>query len=372
MRHVFLFYVIMAKIFLNHATYSPEGVYMNESNTLASLRGRLEEAFNAAHDAPALEALRVGMLGKKGEITQLLKSLGALAAEERREMGRQVNELRALFEEKFEKAKAAVSEAAQSAALLTEKIDPTLPGRRRALGHMHPMTTVYNKMIDFFLGYGFTIAEGPQIELTYYSFDALNLAPDHPTRDEQDTFYFTKDISLRPHTSPVQVRHMEKHQPPIRIISPGKVFRRDDIDATHTPVFHQMEGLVVDKGINLGDLKGMLGLLFRHLYGEDTKIRLRPSFFPFTEPSGEVDVTCHACHGNVPPEGCPVCKDSGWVEMGGCGVVHPNVLRMSAIDPEVYSGYAFGMGVDRITSSLYGITDPRHYFDNSMQFLSQF
>jgi phenylalanyl-tRNA synthetase alpha chain len=262
----------------------------------------------------------------------------------------------------------------QAKALETEALDITLPGRLKPAGHMHPHTKVVRRMEDFFIGLGFTVADGPQVESEYYNFEALNTPKNHSSRDEQDTFYLTENIVLRTQTSPVQVRIMEKSKPPIRIIAPGKVFRADEIDATHTPVFHQIEGLVVDKGITFGHMKGLFEMFCAHIYGPETKIRLRPSYFPFTEPSAEVDATCHACggrpeNGNTP---CRVCKDSGWVELWGCGMVHPNVLRMSGVDPAVYSGYAFGMGMDRAASLIFNITDPRYYFENDMQFLKQF
>ncbi len=269
------------------------------NDQLTGLRGRVEEALAEAADAQSLEALRVRMLGKKGEITQILKSLGALEPERRREVGQEVNDIRKFLEQKLEEAGAAISTKRQAEALLSEKIDVTLPGKRREIGHRHPLTLTLEKMVAFFIGMGFTVAEGPHIETAFYNFEALNIPKDHPTRDEQDTFYCTEDIVLRTHTSPVQVRYMEKHQPPIRIVSPGKAFRSDDIDATHTPVFHQLEGLVVDKGITLGDLRGILDAFAKYMFGEEMKTRIRPSFFPFTEPSAEVDVTCHVCKGNI-------------------------------------------------------------------------
>lgn len=339
---------------------------------LTGLRESVEQALREAADLPALDALRVRMLGKKGEVTQLLKSLGALEPDDRRRFGQMVNDLRQTVERGLDEAKQFLLSGSQAQKLEQESIDVTLPGRRRSLGHRHPVTTVMREMTDLFIGMGFTVAEGPHIESDYHNFEALNVPANHPSKDEQDTFYITDGIELRPHTSPVQVRYMETHKPPIRIIAPGKVFRSDDIDATHTPVFHQMEGLVVDKGVTMGDLKGVLEIFARHLFGEHTRLRFRPSYFPFTEPSAEVDVTCHACGGKVPDNGCRVCKDSGWIELLGCGMVHPRVLEMSGIDPLVYTGYAFGLGVDRITSALYGITDPRLYYENDMQFLSQF
>ena len=343
------------------------------TDNLSLLRGHVEQALSEIGDLNALEALRVKMLGRKGEITQLLKALGSLEPDERRELGQRVNELRRNFEQGLNDAKAFLLSREQAQNLRMEQLDVTLPGKSRSLGHRHPLLIVMDEMTDFFSGLGFAVAEGPHIETDYYNFEALNVPKGHSTRDEQDTFYIDESaFVLRTHTSPVQVRVMESQKPPIRVIAPGQTFRSDDIDATHTPVFHQMEGLVIDKNVTMGDLKGILELLSKRFFGERTQIRFRPSFFPFTEPSAEVDATCHVCHGNIPAGGCRVCKDSGWIELWGCGMVHPKVLEMSGINPRVYSGYAFGLGVDRITSLLYGITDPRLYFENDMQFLSQF
>ena len=341
---------------------------------LAQLRAHVEQALReaGAGDLTVLEAIRVQLLGKKGEITQLSKAMGSLNPEERRQFGQLLNDLRRQAETGLDEARQFLLSRYQEQCLKREALDVTLPGRRRALGHRHPLTAVMDEMTDFFIGLGFNVAEGPHIETDYHNFEALNVPKNHSTRDEQDTFYVNDGFVLRTHTSPVQVRVMESQKPPIRIIAPGKTFRSDDIDATHTPVFHQMEGLVIDKGITMGDLKGLLELFARHFFGDQTQIRLRPSFFPFTEPSAEVDAPCHACGGTPKEGGCRVCKDSGWVELWGCGMVHPNVLEMSGIDSSVYSGYAFGLGVDRIVSLLYGITDPRLYYENDVQFLSQF
>jgi len=336
------------------------------------LADHIKERLKESMDLTSLDSLRVKMLGKKGEITQMLKTLGTLDPDERREFGQRVNDLRRLFENNFEETKTFLLSKQQEQSLSRETLDVTLPGVRRPLGRQHPISTVYDRLIDLFIGLGFTVVDGPHIETEYYNFEALNTPKHHSIRDEQDTFYITENIVLRTHMSPVQVRAMEKQKPPIRVIAPGKVFRSEDVDATHTPVFHQMEGLVVDKGITLGDLKGVQELVAKQIFGESTQIRFRPSYFPFTEPSAEVDATCHACGGDVPPQGCRVCKDSGWVEMWGCGMVHPKVLEMSGVDPAVYSGYAFGMGVDRIASMRCGITDPRLYFENDVQFLNQF
>jgi phenylalanyl-tRNA synthetase alpha chain len=338
---------------------------------LAQLREQIEKTLTNA-TPEAIENLRIKMLGKKGEITTVLKGLGQLDAEARKTAGQAANELRDWAQRVIDDAKTAAGAAKQAKALTEEDIDITLPGRRRGIGRLHPLTQVYGKLEELFLSLGFDITEGPHTETVYHNFDALNTPESHPSRDETDTFYFTDDFLLRCHTSPMQVRVMEKQPPPIRVVVPGKVFRRDEEDATHTPVFHQMEGLVIDKGIHMGDLRGIMELIAGHIFGAGMKVRLRPSFFPFTEPSAEVDITCYVCGGKSGSAPCRVCKDSGWVELWGCGMVHPNVLRMSGIDPDVYSGYAFGLGVDRITSALYGITDPRLYFENDVQFLRQF
>jgi phenylalanyl-tRNA synthetase alpha chain len=319
-----------------------------------------------------IETLRIQMLGKKGEITNLLKSLGQLEPEARKAAGQAANELRDWAQKKLDDAKANAGAAKQLKALSEETIDITLPGRRRGKGRLHPITQVYNRLEELFLSLGFDIVEGPHVETVYHNFDALNTPESHPSRDESDTFYFNDGFLLRCHTSPMQVRVMERQKPPIRVVVPGKTFRRDEVDATHTPVFHQLEGLVIDKGIHMGDLKGIMELIVGHIFGPTAGIRLRPSFFPFTEPSAEVDITCYVCNGKITAEPCRVCKDSGWIELWGCGMVHPEVLRKSNIDPDEYSGYAFGLGPDRITSALYGIADPRFYYENDVQFLRQF
>jgi len=341
------------------------------TQNITTLRNKIETALAKATDLPTLENLRVSILGRKGEITDLLKSLGQLPPDERRQAGQAANELRDWASEAITQAKADLTSRQQASALATESIDVTLPGRRRKLGRIHPINTIHTQLEDLFTRLGFNIIEGPHIETVYHNFDALNSPHNHPSRDETDTFYFTDDLLLRCHTSPMQVRAMETQAPPIRVVVPGMTFRRDEIDATHTPAFHQMEGLVIDKGIHFGDLKGMLELIVRELFGPDAQIRLRPSHFPFTEPSAEVDITCYSCKA-INTENCRVCKGSGWVELWGCGMVHPDVLRMSGIDPDIYSGYAFGLGTDRLTSAVYGITDPRLYFENDMQFLGQF
>jgi phenylalanyl-tRNA synthetase alpha chain len=338
---------------------------------LTALRAQIEEKLHGATDIAALEACRVWALGKKGVVTALLKGLGALEPDQRKAAGAAANDLRDHVSQLIDEAKARLSSQARQAALEAEKLDVTLPGRRRAIGYKHPIRATFEHMENLFVSLGFDIVEGHHIEDIFHNFDALNTPLTHPNRDEADTFYIDAKHVLRTHTSPMQVRVMGSRKPPIRVVVPGQVFRRDEIDATHTPAFHQMEGLVVDKGIHFGDLKGMLEIITRYVFGEEAKIRLRPSFFPFTEPSAEVDTTCYACRGRD-TAACRVCKGSGWVELWGCGMVHPHVLKSAGIDPDIYSGYAFGLGVDRITSALHGVTAPRHYFENDVQFLSQF
>ena len=291
-----------------------------------------------------LEQIRIRYLGKKGELTQVLRGMGALSPEERPIIGQLANEIRAQIEEEIEKSSGARKAAMLAESLKKEKIDVTVPSGAKKLGHIHPLTKVQREIEDIFIGMGFSIAEGPEVELDYYNFKALNIPENHPARDTQDTFYINENILLRSQTSPVQVRTMEKQKPPIRIISPGRVYRSDAVDATHSPVFHQIEGLVVDKGITMADLKGMLETFAAALFGENTKLRFRPHHFPFTEPSAEIDVSCFVCGG----KGCRVCKGEGWIEILGCGMVHPFVLENCGIDPEVYSGFAFGMGIERI------------------------
>ncbi|MCL2361232.1 MAG: phenylalanine--tRNA ligase subunit alpha [Defluviitaleaceae bacterium] len=338
---------------------------------IISLRTKIETDLKQATDLADLETLRVSVLGKKGEITNLLKSLSQLPPDERRQAGQAANELRDWATLAIADAKGEITAREQANSLATESIDVTLPGRRRTIGRHHPISTTHTQLENLFTRLGFSILEGPHIETVYHNFDALNSPQNHPSRDETDTFYFSDELLLRCHTSPMQIRVMKTQAPPIRIVVPGMTFRRDEIDATHTPAFHQMEGLVVDKGIHFGNLKGMLELIVKELFGPEAQIRLRPSHFPFTEPSAEVDITCYSCKAKT-MEGCRVCKGSGWVELWGCGMVHPQVLQNCGIDPTVYSGYAFGLGTDRLTSAVYGITDPRLYFENDMQFLCQF
>ena len=327
------------------------------------------DALKALSDASAdVEALRIQYLGKKGELTAVLRGMGKLSAEERPVVGQLANEVRAAIEEEIEKKTAELKTAALEAKLQAEKLDVTVPGDKIHVGKPHPIALVQRQLEEIFLGMGYSIADGPEVEYDYYNFQALNIPKDHPARDTQDTFYITDNILLRSQTSPVQARVMEKQKPPIKIISPGRVYRSDAVDATHSPLFHQCEGLVVDKGITMGDLKGTLEMFAQTMFGADTKIRFRPHHFPFTEPSAEVDVSCFACGG----KGCRLCKGEGWIEILGAGMVHPNVLRMCGIDPEVYSGFAFGLGIERIVMLKYHIDDMRHLYENDVRFLHQF
>ncbi|MBE6580553.1 MAG: phenylalanine--tRNA ligase subunit alpha [Ruminococcaceae bacterium] len=314
------------------------------------------------------EAVRVKYLGKKGELTAVLRGMGALSPEERPVVGQMANDVRAEIEAALATVVAAAKEKALNDRLAREKLDVTMPGKCERVGHQHPLTRAQREMEEIFIGMGFEIAEGPEVEYDYYNFQALNIPENHPARDTQDTFYITDKILLRSQTSPVQVRVMEKQSPPIRVISPGRVYRSDALDATHSPLFHQMEGLVVDKGITMSDLKGTLETFARKMFGDKTEIRFRPHHFPFTEPSAEVDVSCFVCGG----KGCRVCKGEGWIEILGAGMVHPFVLSNCGIDPEVYSGFAFGMGLERVTMTRYGIDDIRLFYENDERFLKQF
>lgn len=327
----------------------------------------LNELENAA-SIQDIEAVRIKFLGKKGELTGILKQMGKLSAEERPVVGHLANVIRSEIEAKIEEDSKSIAQKIQAEKLKAEKIDVTLPGKAKVLGSRHPLTVVLDDIKDIFIGMGFDIVDGPEVEKDYYNFEALNIPKDHPARDTQDTFYINENIVLRTQTSPVQVRVMEKQQPPIRIISPGRVFRSDAVDATHSPLFHQIEGLVVDKGVSFADLKGTLEIFIKQLYGEDSVVRFRPHHFPFTEPSAEVDVQCFNCHG----AGCPLCKGEGWIEILGCGMVHPKVLETCNIDPEVYSGFAFGLGLERIAMRRYNINDLRLFFENDVRFLKQF
>ena len=333
---------------------------------LQSIKAQALAAIEA--DGADLEQIRIQYLGKKGELTAVLRGMGALTAEERPIIGQVANEVRAEIEASLKVKAEAQQNAELEKRLISEKIDVTMPTKVSAPGKLHPLIQVQRTIEDIFIGMGFSIAEGPEVEYDYYNFQALNIPENHPARDTQDTFYITENILLRSQTSPVQVRTMEHQKPPIRIISPGRVYRSDAVDATHSPLFHQIEGLVVDKGITMGDLKGMLETFAKTLFGNNTKLRFRPHHFPFTEPSAEVDVSCFVCGGN----GCRVCKNEGWIEILGAGMVHPYVLSNCGIDPEEYSGFAFGMGVERIAMKYYGIDDMRLLYENDTRFLEQF
>ncbi len=316
----------------------------------------------------SLEQIKVKYLGKKGELTAVLRGMGALSPEERPVVGQMANEVREAIENAIAERSRELQAKALDARLKSEKLDVTMPASPLPMGHIHPLTQAQRELENIFIGMGFSIAEGPEVELDYYNFQALNIPENHPARDTQDTFYITDNILLRSQTSPVQVRVMEQVKPPIRIISPGRVYRSDALDATHSPLFHQLEGLVIDKGITMGDLKGTLAVFAKKMFGEETKIRFRPHHFPFTEPSAEVDVSCFVCGG----KGCRLCKGEGWIEILGAGMVHPFVLSNCGIDPEEYSGFAFGLGIERITMARYGIDDIRLFYENDERFLEQF
>lgn len=335
---------------------------------LEDIRLKATQELSEADSLQAVDTLRVKFLGKKGELTAILKQMGSLSAEERPAVGQLANVVRSDIEKQIEEKLKAINEEKQAQKLKEEKLDVTLPGTVKRLGKKHPISIVLDEIKEIFVGMGFEIVEGPEVETDYYNFEALNIPKDHPARDTQDTFYITENTLLRTQTSPVQVRTMEKQKPPIRIISPGRVYRSDAVDATHSPVFHQLEGLVVDKGVTFADLKGTLETFVKRLYGEDSVVRFRPHHFPFTEPSAEVDVQCYKCHG----EGCPLCKGEGWIEILGCGMVHPKVLENCNIDPEEYSGFALGMGLERVVMRRYGIDDLRLFFENDVRFLDQF
>ncbi len=335
---------------------------------LESIAREAKASLELAQSKQELENIRVKYLGKKGELTAVLKQMGKLTPEERPVMGQLANEVRATIEALIEATDEKIKKEELEKKLREEKLDVTMPGKKSELGHKHPLNIVLDEVKDIFLGMGFDIATGPEVEWDYYNFEALNIPKDHPARDTQDTFYITENMLLRTQTSPVQIRVMEQQKPPIRVISPGRVFRSDAVDATHSPLFHQIEGLVVDKGITMGDLKGTLEAFAKRLYGNDTKIRLRPHHFPFTEPSCEIDVTCFKCGG----KGCPMCKGEGFIEILGAGMVHPKVLSGCGVDPEVYSGYAFGVGLERLVMFRFDIDDMRLLYENDMRFLGQF
>ena len=334
---------------------------------LEALLGDAIAELGLAATEEGLQELRVKYLGKKGALTGVMKGLGSLSAEERPLIGQVVNSVKGRLEEAFDARALEIREAVKAARLSGERIDVTLPGRRRPVGSKHPITLVTEEICAIFAALGFAVAEGPEVEHDFYNFEALNFPKDHPARDMQDTFFVGESVLLRTHTSPVQIRTMLKQQPPVRIIAPGTVYRCDS-DATHSPMFHQIEGLMVDKGITFGDLKGILTLFISQLFGSDIGVRLRPSFFPFTEPSAEVDIACVICRG----KGCRVCKDTGWLEILGAGMVDPEVYRHVGYDSEIYTGFAFGMGIERIAMLKYGIADMRLLFENDLRFLKQF
>ena len=335
---------------------------------LEQIKADVEGILQNAADLDTLENIRIKYLGKKGELTSVLKGMGKLSKEERPIIGALANEIRAKLEAELDEKKTAISAKLEEARLKAEVIDVTMPGKKQPEGRLHPLTKVLNEIKDIFIGMGFQIADGPEVEYDYYNFEALNIPKNHPSRDTQDTFYIEDNIVLRTQTSGMQVRVMEKSKPPIRIIAPGRVYRSDTVDATHSPVFHQIEGLVVDKNVTMADLKGTLEMFTKSLYGEDTRVRFRPHHFPFTEPSAEMDVSCFVCGG----KGCSVCKGEGWIEVLGCGMVHPKVLANCDIDPEEYSGFAFGLGLERIAMGKYDIDDLRLFFENDLRFLEQF
>ena len=343
---------------------------------LEQIRLQAIAALDAASTPAELEDLRVKVLGKKGELTAVLKQMGKLSAEERPVMGQIANSIRSEIEVKLEERKTAIHAAVLEAKLASEAIDVTIPGESVVMGHEHPMNKVLQEIKDLFVGLGYQIVDGPEVELADYNFTRLNIEEGHPSRDRSDTFYFTDDdaVLLRTQTSPMQIRVMENAKPPICILAPGRVYRKDEADATHSPMFHQIEGLVVDENITMGDLKGALVTLMKSLYGEDAVMRFRPHHFPFTEPSCEMDMQCHKCHGTGEVDGnvCSTCHGEGWIELLGAGMVHPKVLEGCGIDPEKYSGFAFGMGLERMAMRRTRINDLRLIFDNDMRFLNQF
>ena len=335
---------------------------------LEAIKAKAIAAIEATDGIDKLNDVRMSVLGKTGELTAVLKGMKDVAPEDRPKVGQWVNDTRKAIEEKLGAAKEKMELEQMKHRLANETIDVTLPAKKNKIGHRHPNTIALEEVEKIFVGMGFEVVEGPEIEKDYYNFEALNIPANHPAKDEQDTFYINKDILLRTQTSPVQVRTMEAKKPPIRMIAPGRVFRADEVDATHSPSFHQIEGMVIDKGITFSDLKGTLQLFVQKLFGKDTKVKFRPHHFPFTEPSAEMDVSCFKCGG----KGCRFCKGEGWIEILGCGMVHPKVLKMSGIDPEEYSGFAFGIGLERIALLKYEIDDMRLLYENDDRFLSQF
>lgn len=337
---------------------------------LEDLREKAMDELNRAEDAAALESIRVKYLGKKGELTAILKQMGKLSAEERPIMGQLANDVRSEMEHQLDEKKQEIAAKMLDLKLKHEAVDVTMPGKEQKIGHKHPMYLALDEIKDIFVGMGFTVLDGPEVELATLNFDRLNAEEGHPSRDWSDTFYFDEDsrVMLRSQTSPMQVRAMDTMELPIRIIAPGRVYRKDEVDATHSPMFHQVEGMVIDKNVTMADLKGTLNTVMERMYGPGTVTRFRPHHFPFTEPSCEMDVQCHKCGG----VGCPTCKGEGWIEVLGAGMIHPNVLRMAGIDPEVYSGWAFGMGLERLAMRRFKIADLRLIFENDVRFLEQF
>lgn len=335
---------------------------------LNNIRNKAETEIASVTDITNLENVRVKYLGKKGELTSVLRGMGALKPEERPVVGQMANEIRSFLENKFAEVKKEFANKERNLKLQEEVIDVTMPGKRENLGKKHPLTNVIDEITEVFIGMGYEIAEGPEVEKDYYNFEALNIPKNHPAKDTQDTFYINEDILLRTQTSPVQIRVMENKKPPIKIICPGRVYRSDAVDATHSPIFHQVEGLVVDKGVTMGDLIGTLKVFAKSMFGEKTDIRLRPHHFPFTEPSAEVDVSCWTCGG----KGCRVCKNEGWIEILGAGMVHPKVLDVCGIDSTIYSGFAFGLGAERTAMGRFNIDDLRLLYENDIRFLKQF
>ncbi len=341
---------------------------MDIREQLKSIRENAVNALNETDSSEKLEALRVQYLGKKGELTSVLSQMGKLSAEERPVIGQIANEVRSFIENEIKTKREEVAKIEMEKRLAAESIDVTLPGNSNVLGKKHPLSIVLDEVKDAFISMGFTIVSGPEVEYDYYNFEALNIPKDHPARDTQDTFYFSPEILLRTQTSSVQIRAMEQMKPPIRVLSPGRVYRIDEVDATHSPIFHQIEGLVVDKGITMAHLKGSLELISKKLFGEDIKTRIRPDYFPFTEPSAEISISCFKCGG----KGCKFCKGEGWIEIGGAGMVNPKVLANLGIDPDVYSGFAFGMGLERLVLRRYNIDDIRLLLENDVRFLNMF
>ena len=341
---------------------------MGMMERIAEIRELMTKEMSSAETTQAVENLRVKVLGKKGELTALLRSMGQLAPQDRPAAGQMINDARQRFTDMLDEKLAALKKLEREEALKREKIDVTQPVSQQPMGSEHPLTLVMHELVDCFTGMGFEVLQGPEVELDHYNFELMNIPKNHPARDAQDTFYIDDNIVLRTHTSPMQARAMLTRKPPIRVICPGRVYRADEVDATHSPVFHQMEGLVIDRDVNMADLRGTLNAFAERLYGKGITTRFRPSFFPFTEPSTEVDLTCAACHG----AGCRVCKGTGWIEVLGAGMVNPKVLEMCGIDSSVYSGFAFGIGLERIAMQRYGISDMRALYEGDVRFLSQF